>query len=75
MSTMKTAPPEHDIKPPVEETASVIDTSKMNEGQRAALEMTEAAREALRKQVTRACGTCADHGCLDCTCEKSTGCH
>jgi RNA polymerase sigma factor (sigma-70 family) len=32
------------------------------------------AREALRKQVTRACGTCADHGCLDCTCEKSTGC-
>lgn len=29
------------------------------------------AREALRKQVTRACGTCADHGCLDCTCKKS----
>jgi RNA polymerase sigma factor (sigma-70 family) len=26
------------------------------------------AREALRKQVRRACGTCADHGCLDCTC-------
>jgi RNA polymerase sigma factor (sigma-70 family) len=23
------------------------------------------AREALRKQVSRACGTCADHGCLD----------
>ncbi len=34
------------------------------------------AREALRKQVTRSCGTCADHGCLDCTCEKSAGhCH
>ncbi|MCW5806027.1 MAG: sigma-70 family RNA polymerase sigma factor [Deltaproteobacteria bacterium] len=33
------------------------------------------AREALRKQVARSCGTCADHGCLDCTCEKSTGCH
>ncbi len=31
------------------------------------------AREALRKQVTRSCGTCADHGCLDCTCEKSAG--
>jgi RNA polymerase sigma-70 factor (ECF subfamily) len=30
------------------------------------------AREALRKQVARACGTCADHGCLDCTCEKAT---
>lgn len=29
------------------------------------------AREALRKQVARSCGTCADHGCLDCTCEKS----
>ena len=28
-------------------------------------------REALRRQVMRACGTCADHGCLDCTCEKS----
>ena len=26
------------------------------------------ARDALRKQVARACGTCADHGCLDCTC-------
>jgi len=26
------------------------------------------AREALRRQVTRACGTCAEHGCLDCTC-------
>lgn len=27
------------------------------------------ARDALRKQVARACGTCADHGCLDCTCK------
>lgn len=26
------------------------------------------AREALKKQVKRACGTCADHGCLECTC-------
>jgi RNA polymerase sigma factor (sigma-70 family) len=34
------------------------------------------AREALRRQVSRSCGTCADHGCLDCTCEKSSGdCH
>lgn len=33
------------------------------------------AREALRKQVARSCGTCADHGCLDCTCDKSgVGC-
>jgi RNA polymerase sigma-70 factor (ECF subfamily) len=26
------------------------------------------AREALRRQVVKCCGTCADHGCLDCTC-------
>jgi RNA polymerase sigma-70 factor (ECF subfamily) len=26
------------------------------------------AREALKRQVMRSCGTCADHGCLDCTC-------
>lgn len=35
------------------------------------------AREALRKQVARSCGTCADHGCLDCTCDAApgAGCH
>jgi RNA polymerase sigma-70 factor (ECF subfamily) len=27
------------------------------------------ARAALRKRVTSSCGTCAEHGCLDCTCE------
>lgn len=26
------------------------------------------AREAFRKQVQTACGTCAEHGCLDCHC-------
>jgi len=31
------------------------------------------AREALKKRVSRSCGTCADHGCLDCTCETSGG--
>ena len=31
------------------------------------------AREALRKQVARSCGTCAEHGCLDCTCGAATG--
>jgi RNA polymerase sigma-70 factor (ECF subfamily) len=30
------------------------------------------AREALRKQVARACGTCADHECLDCTCHATS---
>ena len=27
-------------------------------------------REALLRQVKRSCGTCADHGCLDCTCGR-----
>ncbi len=27
------------------------------------------AREALRKQVKASCRTCADHGCVECTCE------
>jgi RNA polymerase sigma-70 factor (ECF subfamily) len=31
------------------------------------------ARAALRKQVARSCGTCAEHGCLDCTCGTSAG--
>lgn len=33
------------------------------------------AREALKKQVTAACGTCAEHGCVDCTCGPSTVSH
>lgn len=28
------------------------------------------ARQALRKQLVRVCGTCTEHGCLDCTCQK-----
>jgi RNA polymerase sigma-70 factor (ECF subfamily) len=26
------------------------------------------ARQALRRQVQKSCGTCAEHGCVDCTC-------
>ena len=26
------------------------------------------AREALRREVSRSCGTCAEHGCFDCSC-------
>src|SRR5262245_16544537 len=44
-SMNKIPPPDLEPKPQAEEAASAIDTSKMNEGQRAALEMTEAARE------------------------------
>ena len=29
------------------------------------------ARKALRRQVERACGTCAEHGCFDCHCKGS----
>ena len=28
------------------------------------------AREALKKRVSQSCGTCADHGCLNCTCRS-----
>ena len=31
------------------------------------------AREALRKQVQIACGSCAEHGCLDCRCKANCG--
>ncbi len=33
------------------------------------------AREALRKQVKTACGSCAEHGCLDCRCEPQSSGH
>jgi RNA polymerase sigma factor (sigma-70 family) len=28
------------------------------------------AREALKKRVTESCGTCAEHGCFNCTCKR-----
>jgi RNA polymerase sigma-70 factor (ECF subfamily) len=31
------------------------------------------ARQALKKQLVRACGACATHGCLDCHCRTSAG--
>jgi len=31
------------------------------------------ARQALRKQVVASCGTCAAHGCFDCSCGASAG--
>ncbi len=31
------------------------------------------AREALRKQVKASCGTCAEHGCIDCHCKPAKG--
>jgi RNA polymerase sigma-70 factor (ECF subfamily) len=29
------------------------------------------AREALKKRVTQSCGTCAEHGCFNCTCSSA----
>lgn len=29
------------------------------------------ARKALRNQLARSCGTCAEHGCLDCSCSQT----
>jgi len=31
------------------------------------------ARAALRRQVAASCGTCAEHGCVDCSCGKRSG--
>jgi alkylation response protein AidB-like acyl-CoA dehydrogenase len=56
MSVTKNAPQRPETRPSSEEAASVIDTSKMNEGQRAALEMTEAARDLTSEQGSFAGG-------------------
>lgn len=55
---------------PVKEYAQLIGISASNAGVRIFR-----AREALRSQVARSCGTCADHGCLDCTCSKAGPSH
>lgn len=47
----------------VKDYADEIGISRSNAGVRVFR-----ARDALRKQVQRACGTCATHGCVDCTC-------
>lgn len=31
------------------------------------------ARAALHRQVMQSCGTCAEHGCMDCTCKATEG--
>jgi alkylation response protein AidB-like acyl-CoA dehydrogenase len=47
---------EPEVKPPGEEQSSLIDTSKMSDGQRAALELTEAARDAASERASFAQG-------------------
>lgn len=48
---------------PVVEFAREVGISESNAGVRV-----YRAREALRREVSRSCGTCAEHGCFDCTC-------
>lgn len=53
---------------PVKDFAEAVGISASNAGVRIFR-----AREALRKQIARSCGTCGEHGCLDCTCRAATG--
>jgi RNA polymerase sigma-70 factor (ECF subfamily) len=55
---------------PVKDYAEAVGISASNAGVRVFR-----AREVLRKQVARSCGTCAEHGCLDCTCDTTAGKH
>ena len=48
---------------PVKEYAATAGITASNAGVRVFR-----AREALRRQVVKSCGTCATHGCVDCTC-------
>lgn len=51
----------------LEELASAADISVANAGVRI-----HRARKALLKQLHVTCNICAEHGCLDCSCESST---
>jgi RNA polymerase sigma-70 factor (ECF subfamily) len=48
---------------PVKDFAKLVGITPSNAGVRIFR-----AREALREQVKRSCGTCAEHGCEDCSC-------
>src|SRR5206468_9927647 len=52
MNSTPTVPKDVERKNPVEEQGAAIDTSKMSAGQRAALELTEAARDAVGERVS-----------------------
>jgi DNA-directed RNA polymerase specialized sigma24 family protein len=50
---------------PLNEFAKQRGLSGSNAGVRA-----HRARAALRKQLIKTCGSCAEHGCLDCNCKR-----
>ena len=56
MNSLKSPPVDREPKSVAEEPANLIDTSKMNAGQRAALELTEAAREAAAEKPSFVAG-------------------
>jgi RNA polymerase sigma factor (sigma-70 family) len=51
---------------PLTEFAQQHNISAVNAGVRA-----HRARTALRKQLLRCCGACAEHACIDCTCKQA----
>ncbi|HEV8547687.1 MAG TPA: RNA polymerase sigma factor [Polyangiaceae bacterium] len=53
---------------PVKDYAAASGISSSNAGVRIFR-----ARAALRREVARSCGTCAEHGCLDCSCDSAAG--
>lgn len=68
------------LKPEYAEVLRVVDvdgTSIKNFASASGLTATNAgvrlhrARQALRRRVAESCGTCAEHGCLDCSCGKA----
>src|SRR6187455_1629753 len=52
MNTLNSPSPEAESRRAVEEAGSLIDTSKMSSGQRAALELTEAARDSASEDAS-----------------------
>lgn len=66
-----------DLKPEYREAIEIVDIGEKSLADLASQSEISAnnaavrvhrAREALRKRVTTACGVCATHGCIDCTC-------
>lgn len=53
---------------PLAEVASALSISPNN-----ATVRLHRARQALKQRLERSCGTCASHGCLDCTCGQPGG--
>jgi RNA polymerase sigma-70 factor (ECF subfamily) len=69
----------HALKPEYASAIERVDVEEMSvQDYAASVEITannagvrlSRAREALRKEVKASCGTCAEHGCVECNCKK-----